>query len=291
MEAMQRFELGELATLLVGLVALFIGGRLRQAVPLLGRIDMPNAVVGALVVLALVLCRASPSGCRLRGAHPGRAAADLLHLDRALREALRAQAAASRSDPLRRHRGGADRADPAARSSRRVGRAPGLWGARRFAVLRRRARHRDGLGEGAGGSKGSTGANMVAVGAATLAMVCGALVSGPVSGWIIKRHGLAPRAAEPAAPSCPPRAAAPPRLEKGSRSIACASVFVVALAVMIGEKLNDLAAQAGLLLPGFLSAMIAGVIITNVADAVGFSWPSRPSSSGALALQVFLVWP
>ena len=50
MELMQGFELGELATVLVGLVALFVGRWVRQSIPLLSRLDMPNAVIGALIV-------------------------------------------------------------------------------------------------------------------------------------------------------------------------------------------------------------------------------------------------
>jgi ESS family glutamate:Na+ symporter len=52
---MVRYELDELTTLLIGIVALFVGKGIRRAVPLLQRIDMPNAVVGALVVSLLVL--------------------------------------------------------------------------------------------------------------------------------------------------------------------------------------------------------------------------------------------
>ena len=67
-------------------------------------------------------------------------------------------------------------------------------------------------------------------------------------------------------------------------------MFVILLAVGIGDQLNGLAAQAGLLLPGFLSAMIAGVIITNVADALGYRLDFAPiEQGGALALQLFLV--
>ena len=45
-----RFELGELATVLIGLIALFVGRWVRQAIPLLSRLEMPNAVVGAMIV-------------------------------------------------------------------------------------------------------------------------------------------------------------------------------------------------------------------------------------------------
>ena len=68
------------------------------------------------------------------------------------------------------------------------------------------------------------------------------------------------------------------------------TVFVLALAVLVGEKLNDYAREAGLLLPGFLSAMIAGVVITNVADVFKHPLDFAPiERGGAVALQLFLV--
>ena len=67
-------------------------------------------------------------------------------------------------------------------------------------------------------------------------------------------------------------------------------MFVLALSVLIGEKLNDFARQAGVLLPGFLSAMIAGVVITNLADVFKYKLDFAPiERGGALALQLFLV--
>jgi ESS family glutamate:Na+ symporter len=60
--------------------------------------------------------------------------------------------------------------------------------------------------------------------------------------------------------------------------------------VLIGEKLNEFARQAGFLLPGFLSAMIAGVVITNLADVFKYKLDFAPiERGGALALQLFLV--
>ena len=42
-----RIELGELQTLIIAIIALFIGGWVRQSIPMLSKLDMPNAVVGA----------------------------------------------------------------------------------------------------------------------------------------------------------------------------------------------------------------------------------------------------
>src|SRR4051794_8589289 len=52
---MIRFELGELATLLIGILALLIGRTVRLSVPVLRKIDMPNAVIGAMIIAIAVL--------------------------------------------------------------------------------------------------------------------------------------------------------------------------------------------------------------------------------------------
>jgi ESS family glutamate:Na+ symporter len=136
--------------------------------------------------------------------------------------------------------------------------------------------------------QGLANAHVVAIGAATLATIAGALVSGPITGWMIQRHKLHASGNPSDVTFAPPPE---PYKPEGNRTdTLLTTVFLILLAVSIGEKLNEFAAQAGLLLPGFLSAMIAGVIITNVADAVGYKLDFSPiEQGGALALQLFLV--
>ena len=55
MPAGNTIEFSDLATLIIGLLALFAGTYIRQAVPFLKRIDMPNAVIGAMIVALVVL--------------------------------------------------------------------------------------------------------------------------------------------------------------------------------------------------------------------------------------------
>jgi ESS family glutamate:Na+ symporter len=140
-------------------------------------------------------------------------------------------------------------------------------------------------------SQGLAQAHVVAVGAATLATISGALVAGPITGWIITRHKLHGNSVPTDITFAPPSTQAEARPAEGNRvDTLLSTVFVILLAVGIGDQLNGLAAQAGLLLPGFLSAMIAGVIITNVADALGYRLDFAPiEQGGALALQLFLV--
>lgn len=128
----------------------------------------------------------------------------------------------------------------------------------------------------------------IAVGAATLAVVVGAIVSGPATGWLVRRHNLhGPRGETTAnwvAPQSTVSAPAPP-----ITTIMFVLLLIVA-AVLAGDAANQWAREAGLVLPGFLTAMLAGVAITNIGDALGADMDFAPiERSGEIALQSFLV--
>src|SRR5262249_42579552 len=68
------------------------------------------------------------------------------------------------------------------------------------------------------------------------------------------------------------------------------ALLLIFVAVAAGDQLNQWARHVGLLLPGFLTAMLAGVAITNIADAVGTDVDFGPiERTGEIALQVFLA--
>ena len=128
----------------------------------------------------------------------------------------------------------------------------------------------------------------IAVGAATLAVVVGAIVSGPITGWLIERRKLhGPAGESPAswvAPVPVVPAPAPP-----IASVMLALLLIVA-AVLAGDVVNAWARDAGFVLPGFLTAMLVGVAITNVGDAIGAKIDFAPiERGGEIALQAFLV--
>jgi ESS family glutamate:Na+ symporter len=118
--------------------------------------------------------------------------------------------------------------------------------------------------------------------------VVGALVSGPITGWLIKRRNLrGPSGQTPAswvAPETPrPVPAAP------IASIMQVLLLIVS-AVLAGAALNEWARGAGLVLPGFLTAMLAGTAITNLGDAIGVKIDLAPiERGGEIALQTFLA--
>ncbi len=293
---MMRYQLDELTTLMIGIVALFAGKAIRQSVPLLRRIDMPNAVVGALVVSLLVLLGQLAFGIDVAFGARTRDALLLIFFT-TIGLSAKLSALLSGGRPLLILCG----VTVVALVAQNLGGAAfaTVWGAHpAYGVLAGSLSFVGGPGTAMAWAReleaqGLAGAQIVGVGAATLAVISGALVAGPITGWIVRHHRLAAPASPvvPAGTAAPP-AGAPAEQKEGGDQLESllASVFVIALAVYIGEYLNEFARGAGLLLPGFLSAMIAGVVITNLADAFRFELAFAPiERGGAIALQLFLV--
>lgn len=127
----------------------------------------------------------------------------------------------------------------------------------------------------------------VAVGAATLAVVVGAIVSGPFTDALIRRKRLRGPTGEAAASW-----AAPGTPSHGLPSIPMLMLvlLLIVLSVLAGDAANQWARGGGLTLPGFLTAMLAGVVITNVGDAMRIKLDlTAVERSGEIALQAFLV--
>ena len=135
---------------------------------------------------------------------------------------------------------------------------------------------------------GLANASVVAVGAATLAVVTGAMASGPITGWLIRRNGLkGPSGDSPAtwvAPEADKAQPAPPV------STSLLVLLLMVVAILAGNAANAWAREYGLVLPGFLTAMLAGAVITNAGDAMGARINLvSVERGGEIALQAFLV--
>jgi ESS family glutamate:Na+ symporter len=295
MDAIQRFQLDELATLLVGLLALFAGRYIRQSVPFLRKIDMPNAVVGAMLVAVIILLMQLflhfdvVFGSRTKDAL-------LLIFFTSIGLSAKLAALKSGGKPLVILCAVTVVALVAQNSLGAF--VAGLWGAHpAYGILVGSLSFVGGPGTAMAWAKelqaqGLANAEVVAVGAATLAVISGALVAGPVTGWIVTRHKLKSTAGAPSEVTflAPAAKEKEPAADSTQIESLLSTVFVLALAVLIGEYLNTLARQAGIMLPGFLSAMLAGVLITNLADVFKYKLDFAPiERGGALALQLFLV--
>jgi ESS family glutamate:Na+ symporter len=286
-------ELNELPTLILGIVALLAGQFIRRSVPLLKRIDVPDAVVGATIVALLCLVVELSGGPKVAFDERLR---DILLLVFFTTIGLSAKLAALRE-------GGRPLLILcavtvlllAAQNAAGIGFAT-AWGAHpAYGMLAGSLSFVGGPGTALAWGRemsaaGLKGAELVGVGTATLAVITGALVSGPVTGWIVARHKLESRLKDADVVFAAPHPAKSTPADAGSLEGMLSSVLVIAVSVFLGEQINLLSKQAGLLLPGFLSAMIAGVAITNLADVFRWRLDFTPiERGGEFALHLFLA--
>ncbi len=149
------------------------------------------------------------------------------------------------------------------------------------------------LGEEAGLDRATT----LGLAFATFGLVCGGLVGGPIAQRLISRNGLtgpapdgeadagaeAPVVEEPVAAEHRPVSVTPAQVIR--------TILLLAICVEVGAELNDLLRERReTVLPGFLTAMFVGIVLTNLADA-----RRRPVDAngvqliGDVSLQLFLA--
>jgi ESS family glutamate:Na+ symporter len=285
----QTVGLDVLPTLVIGLAALIGGTQLNQRVAWLGRINLPAPVIGGLFVALLIAAIRAAFGVEILVASE---LTDVLLLVFFTTVGLSAKLSALKA-------GGRPLAILCAvtvllivlQNLAGVAVALGSGAHPYYGLLVGSISFVGGPGTAAAWAKeaqafGLEHAPEVAVAGATLAVVVGAMVAGPLTGWVVERHGLA-------AGRGPSQASWVSR-EKEPRPISLDETFrtflLILVAVLIGESLNEWAAAGGLVLPGFLTAMLAGVLITNGADVIGrridYGLIER---DGEIALQAFLV--
>lgn len=129
----------------------------------------------------------------------------------------------------------------------------------------------------------------IGIAAATIAVVAGAVVSGPVAGYLVSRHelGHVPRAGQVPWMA---ETVGETRARAATVDQVLAALLAIGLAVVLGQIANDWGRARNFVLPGFLTAMLAGVLIGNLLDA--FRRPldlEAIEHSGEIALQIFLV--
>lgn len=134
---------------------------------------------------------------------------------------------------------------------------------------------------------GLQGAEEFAIACATFGLIVGGILGGPIGGWLIRKHQLSPSA----------------EIIEDTQSIESAvssksthvkdilgTLLVLAICVSAGDLVNRYLSIQGFSLPGFLTAMMAGILITNLSDLFG-----KPLSTTAIntasevSLQLFLA--
>jgi ESS family glutamate:Na+ symporter len=134
---------------------------------------------------------------------------------------------------------------------------------------------------------GLPGAGLAGIAFATFGLIAGGLVGGPVAERLIKKHNLSPAADKQATAS---DSEEPDGKEGYTLQRAMSVMLVLAICLSFGEVVNRWLFSNNIKLPGFLTAMLIGIVITNLTDKL-----RRPllvsdyDKVGEIALQLFLA--
>ncbi|MEM8605802.1 MAG: sodium/glutamate symporter [Myxococcota bacterium] len=134
---------------------------------------------------------------------------------------------------------------------------------------------------------GLKNASAIGLAFATFGLVAGGIIGGPIASRLIRSNGLE-------APQAPPDEleSAPDERQRSTgirpRPV-LTTLFVLGICVEFGSFVNESLSEAGVVLPGFLTSMFVGIVITNVSDAVGIKLPSETFDNfGNVSLSLFL---
>ena len=141
---------------------------------------------------------------------------------------------------------------------------------------------------------GISGADSIAVAVAMAGIVCGGLIGGPVSTFLIERHRLVRSGSTSIRSAGELRSSAP--ASTGSEAnddahVALKTIVVMLVAMWAGSWVSKGCAALGLTLPATIGAMLAGAVIRNLDDATGWIGLSQQTieNVGSVALSLFLV--
>jgi ESS family glutamate:Na+ symporter len=135
---------------------------------------------------------------------------------------------------------------------------------------------------------GLEGAGAVGIAFATFGLIAGGLLGGPVARWLIQGNRLEPDSAATVTAAETGDAAGDGRA--GELFNILTAILVLAICVALGDSVNRLLFDRGVLLPGFLTAMFVGIVITNLSDVLRFEiHPMTIDKFGEVALNVFLA--
>jgi ESS family glutamate:Na+ symporter len=130
---------------------------------------------------------------------------------------------------------------------------------------------------------GVAGATTVAFASATFGIAIAGLIAGYIGGQLIRRRGLKPSAA------------AGPMHRSGDVSETprnlLATVLLMGIAMGLGALLSAAIERLGIILPGYIGAMVVAAILRNLDDRYGFAHISQReiTEMGRVSLYLFIV--
>jgi ESS family glutamate:Na+ symporter len=137
---------------------------------------------------------------------------------------------------------------------------------------------------------GLEGAAAIGLAFATFGLVAGGIIGGPIARRLIERRGITGPNAGDTNATATDVAASEAQDDPGWLYNVLVSVLMLTICVSLGDIVNRFLAGEGVRLPGFLTAMFVGILITNIADSM--KRPLNPAvveKFGDLSLNVFLA--
>jgi ESS family glutamate:Na+ symporter len=130
---------------------------------------------------------------------------------------------------------------------------------------------------------GLEGAAEFGIACATFGLVAGGIIGGPIGGWLIEKYRLTPADTGNGQGSS--------ITDHAPVTIwsVLATVLMLSICIEAGDLVNRFLSVNGLKLPGFLTAMVVGIVISNVSDLLGREL-HKPTidATGEFSLQLFL---
>lgn len=138
---------------------------------------------------------------------------------------------------------------------------------------------------------GIANASMVGVAFATFGLIAGGLIGGPIAERLIRKHQLT---TGQDGQQYHMMTADSPHSGNGrqagdSMRLILVNITILAVCISAGDSVNDCFVNMGLKLPGFLTAMLVGILITNLADVMKKNVRQQDFDRiGEVCLQLFL---
>lgn len=133
---------------------------------------------------------------------------------------------------------------------------------------------------------GFENAELVGIAFATFGLVAGGIIGGPISEWLIKKNNLTPSEADRNVSDGGNEEKDDPFTLQSALSL----MLVLAVCLSFGEVVNRWFFSNNIKLPGFLTAMLVGIFVTNLADRRSKSLREGDYDKvGEVSLQLFLA--
>ena len=135
---------------------------------------------------------------------------------------------------------------------------------------------------------GTANAMEIGIACATIGLVMGGLVGGPVAGYLIQKNKLEPAGEHHQHVDVSFGEEKP--ISEGSFIF---TVFIIGVAVALGTYMNQLLQQVNFRLPAYVTALFSGILLTNTIPLIfkKIDWPTRHASLtliSDLSLSLFL---